>query len=120
MLSLSAVGCRHNGAQPPSATALERAMHANWPHLSARHRYVTASLHDVLVPSPDTLLVSVHACGPLSDAVVELASRGGGGVALMPCCHHTRAFRRGGGVARLVDVNALTNTSAKVRAGPPL
>lgn len=90
-------------------------MHATWPHLSARHRYITASLHDALVPSPDTLLVSVHACGPLSDAVVELASRGGGGVALMPCCHRTRVFRRNAGAAApLVDVNARTDTSAKV------
>jgi hypothetical protein len=78
---------------------------------------VTASLHDVVVPSRDTLLASVHACGPLSDAVVALAAAGGGGVALMPCCHRTRAFRQGGASGRpLVDVRPRCDMTAEVSA----
>ena len=42
-------------------------------------------------PTPDTLLVSVHACGSLTDYVLDLAIEGRSPVAVVPCCHRVGA-----------------------------
>ena len=39
------------------------------------------------------LLSAVHACGPLSDAVLARAAAGGSAAAVMPCCHSLRKQR---------------------------
>jgi hypothetical protein len=40
--------------------------------------------------TPGQLLVSIHACGTLSDAVLDCAVEGRAMVAVMPCCHSLR------------------------------
>ena len=63
--------------------------------LHARLRYVEASIADA-TPTPCTTLVSVHACGDLSDLVLKLAAEARSPVAVVPCCHRglskARAF----------------------------
>ena len=63
--------------------------------LHARLRYVEASIADA-TPTPCTALVSVHACGDLSDLVLKLAAEARSPVAVVPCCHQglskARAF----------------------------
>ena len=54
--------------------------------LHARLRYVEASIADA-TPTPCTTLVSVHACGDLSDLVLKLAAEARSPVAVVPCCH---------------------------------
>jgi hypothetical protein len=51
---------------------------------------VTDTLANVR-PTPDTLLVSVHACGSLTDYVLDLAIEGRSPVAVVPCCHRVGA-----------------------------
>ena len=64
-----------------------------WPRLRGRVRFVEASVEQA-TPSPDTLLVSVHACGGLTDLILELAVGGGAPVAVVPCCHRALARPR--------------------------
>lgn len=64
-----------------------------WPRLRGRVRFVEASVEHA-TPSPDTLLVSVHACGALTDLVLALAVDGRAPVAVVPCCHRGLARPR--------------------------
>ncbi len=60
-----------------------------WPELQGSLDYVEGDLEHVRA-DPSVLLTSVHACGPLTDAVLERAMDGGAPVAVMPCCHSLR------------------------------
>jgi hypothetical protein len=69
-----------------SAERLARALVSRWPRLAGRVERRVADLTAVGV-EPGDLVVSVHACGALSDTVIELATRVRAVVALLPCCH---------------------------------
>jgi hypothetical protein len=51
--------------------------------------YVEGGLGGVAA-SPGLLLAAVHACGSLTDTVLDVATAGGASVAVMPCCHSLR------------------------------
>src|SRR4030095_6744792 len=46
--------------------------------------------------SPDDLVVSSHACGALTDRVLERAATVGAPVAVLPCCHNQAVSETGG------------------------
>jgi hypothetical protein len=71
---------------PASAAAVQRALIEEWPRLSGRVSYVAAAIDDVAL-CPDDLVVSCHACGALTDAVLERAAAARARVAVLPCCH---------------------------------
>lgn len=71
---------------PPSAARLSEALAAAWPHLRGRVTVVPRSL-DELELAADDVVVSIHACGALTDRVLSLASAAGARVAVLPCCH---------------------------------
>lgn len=73
-------------AVPSSAQALNAAVLAAWPRLDGRIRYQTADLDAVALDSSD-LVVASHACGALSDAVLQRAVSVRARVAVLPCCH---------------------------------
>ena len=59
-----------------------------------RWTYVETSLHDIVADN-STVLLSVHACGTLSDYIIDMAiSANKAPVALVPCCH-TYSKRKG-------------------------
>ena len=95
--------------------ALAKAFPASRVH--ARLRYVEASIADA-TPTPNTTLVSVHACGDLSDLVLKLAAQAKSPVAVVPCCHRglapARAF-----AARLNEAYGVEGTGGS-RPGPPI
>jgi hypothetical protein len=66
---------------PPSYDVLHQAMAARWPALAR----VSASA-DVVLAKND-LVLSCHACGSLTDDVLQRCSDVGANVAVMPCCH---------------------------------
>jgi hypothetical protein len=72
--------------RPPSSRALHRALATVWPRLDDRVIFHEAPLADVQL-RPDDVVVSVHACGALTDQVIDLAVRAGARFAVMPCCH---------------------------------
>ena len=72
---------------PPSSTRLHHALISAWPRLSERVTFIPGRVEDVTL-APDDIVVSVHACGGLSDVVLERAAAARARVAVLPCCHN--------------------------------
>jgi hypothetical protein len=75
---------------PSSSTRLHDALVETWPRLSGRITRVEGDLDAVEVRDTD-LVVSSHACGSLTDRVLDLAVAARARVAVLPCCHDTAA-----------------------------
>ena len=71
---------------PPSATKLHEALAREWPRLAERITFVPSALKDVQLRKND-VVVSVHACGALTDEILERAVSVRSRVAVLPCCH---------------------------------
>ncbi len=80
---------------PKNARKLSRAVTAAWPRLENRVRFVDAPLQTFQL-LPGDLAVSAHACGSLSDTVLDLAMEAGARVAVLPCCHDLERSATGG------------------------
>jgi hypothetical protein len=73
-------------AIPESATKLNDVLVAEWPRLAGRVEFVSASLDTIEIAATD-VVVSSHACGALTDVVLDRAMSAGARVAVLPCCH---------------------------------
>ena len=79
-----------DAALPPSAARLHASLVAVWPRLRDRVAFVAADLESVALDAGD-LVVSCHACGGLTDRVLDVAVRAGARTAVLPCCHDADA-----------------------------
>ena len=102
-------------AVPTSAAKLHAALVEAWPRLAGRVTFVTSALEDVEIRSGD-LVVSCHACGSLTDLVLDRAARRGARVAVLPCCHDL-ATCDAGDLAGWVDGPAAIDIMRAVRLG---
>jgi hypothetical protein len=73
-------------ALPPSSARLHEVLVGAWPRLARRITFVAARIEDIAL-GPTDLVVSVHACGNLSDVVLGRAAAARARVAILPCCH---------------------------------
>ncbi len=80
---------------PPSSARLGRAMTDAWPRLASRVHVVEARAEDCAMAAGD-LVVAVHACGALTDAILERAVAARARLAFMACCHDAEACDLGG------------------------
>jgi hypothetical protein len=80
---------------PKSARRLSDGFAETWPRLAGRVELVQAELSSIDA-GPGDLLVSCHACGSLTDAVLSQAIAAGARVAVLPCCHETLENDQGG------------------------
>jgi SAM-dependent methyltransferase len=80
---------------PDSAAKLGSVLEESWPRLGGRVSRIAADLETIPLERDD-LIVSVHACGGLSDLVLERAMDVGARVALLPCCHDLNKADLGG------------------------
>ncbi len=80
---------------PESAAKLSASLVEGWPRLGGRVTFMEGELEAVRIHSND-LVVSVHACGRLTDIVLDLAVAAGARVAVLPCCHHLQRAALGG------------------------
>jgi len=80
---------------PASAAALAVSLTDCWPRLKDRVRFMETDLEDVPLRQDD-LVVSVHACGGLTDLVMERAVAVGARLAVLPCCHDLAGADLGG------------------------
>lgn len=80
---------------PEQAAKLSACLTESWPRLSGRVEFVEKDLEQVTLQRDD-LVVSVHACGELTDLVLERAVAVGARVAVLPCCHDLNAGDSGG------------------------
>jgi len=71
---------------PPVATLLHEALCRTWPSLRDRWQLAQGDVETVPLGADD-VVVSVHACGGLTDQVLQRATGVGAVVAVLPCCH---------------------------------
>lgn len=80
---------------PPSAATLAAELQRDWPRLQGQVEFSEQQLEQVELKRDD-LVVSAHACGSLSDTVLDLAVFVGARVAILPCCHDLNGNDAGG------------------------
>ena len=80
---------------PANASLLADELCSDWPALAGRISFLEKDIEQVPL-YPDDLVVSVHACGALTDLVLERAVAAGSRVAVLPCCHDLRSADQGG------------------------
>jgi hypothetical protein len=73
-------------ALPASREKVHDALVLAWPRLAGRVEFVSGGLEKVEIRDTD-LVVSCHACGALTDLVLERAVAARARVAVLPCCH---------------------------------
>jgi Methyltransferase domain len=79
---------------PPSSAAVHQTLTEAWPRLAGRIRFVAGRLDefDIL---PGDVVMSIHACGRLTDVVLDRAITARSRVAVLPCCHNVVACDTG-------------------------
>lgn len=81
-------------AVPASSAKLHQALVAAWPRLAGRVTCVSRGLDAVALQASDVVMAS-HACGALTDAVLERATRARARVVVLPCCHDLETCEAG-------------------------
>lgn len=80
---------------PKNTMVLSQNLIKTWPRLKDRIFFRQMPLERTQISSQD-IVVSVHACGTLTDAVIEKALSGRAKLAVLPCCHDLAACDTGG------------------------
>jgi hypothetical protein len=102
--------------QPPRAARVNDCLSAAWPRLSGRVTLQEARLESVQA-QPGDVLVSCHACGRLTDDVLDMALAARAKVVVLPCCQSTAKCDLGGLSGWLDPALAIDVTrAAKLRA----
>jgi len=70
---------------PPNAYRLSESIITTWPRLKDRVFHVEGSIEEFEI-QPDDLVLSIHACGSLTDTVISKVINAGARVAVLPCC----------------------------------
>ena len=77
-------------AFPASSAALHDTLSRAWPQLRSRVTFEARSLDSIELHADD-VVVSSHACGALTDLVIDRAVAARARVAVLPCCHDFKA-----------------------------
>jgi hypothetical protein len=80
---------------PDSAAKVEAVMVRAWPRLAGRVELRASAIGAVALDAGD-VVVSAHACGTLTDDVIDAALAARVRVAVLPCCHDDRLCDLGG------------------------
>ncbi len=80
---------------PESAPKLARLLEREWPRLGGRIEFRQSTLQAIDVRADD-LVVSCHACGTLTDDVLDLALAARARVVVLPCCQSAAKGDAGG------------------------
>ena len=73
-------------ALPPCSSKVHEAVIQQWRRLSGRVKFLASGLDGVEVAAGD-VVVSSHACGALTDRILDRASQARARLAVLPCCH---------------------------------
>ncbi len=96
-------------AIPSSAARVHDAIVAEWPRLAGRVAYREQPLDPHVLTAGD-VVVSSHACGGLTDRILEGAAASRARVAVLPCCHDFATADAGdlaGWLDRAVAIDAM-------------
>jgi hypothetical protein len=64
-------------------------LNTGWPRLQDRIQFIETDISDVIL-YPDDIVVSAHACGGLTDLIIDRAVEAGACIAVLPCCHNLK------------------------------
>lgn len=81
---------------PDNAGRLAETLGERWPAVTARWTHQEADLTEIRC-TPETRVLGIHACGGLTDRVLDVALAARARVAVLPCCH-SRAKQDAGGL----------------------
>jgi pimeloyl-ACP methyl ester carboxylesterase len=76
---------------PTSSRRVQESLALAWPRLAGRVAFVQGQF-DAVDILPTDIVVASHACGELTERVLERAVSARARVAVLPCCHHLSAF----------------------------
>ncbi len=76
---------------PLNAKRLSNALITSWPRLKSRIIYKEMDVREIFV-LPDDIVVSAHACGSLTDLIIDKAIEQHARIAVLPCCHNVKVF----------------------------
>jgi hypothetical protein len=71
---------------PLNAPKLSNALITSWPRLKNRVIYKEVPVQEITI-LPDDIVLSAHACGSLTDLIIDKAIEQHARVAVLPCCH---------------------------------
>ncbi len=112
----SPAGLAVDAKLPPSAARVAECLGREWPRLAGRVQLLESELGDVTAHAGD-VLVSCHACGSLTDDVIEKALSVRAKVVVLPCCQSTGKCDLGGLAGWLDPALAIDVTrAARLRA----
>ncbi|MFH0730280.1 MAG: methyltransferase [Pseudomonadota bacterium] len=74
---------------PLNADKLSNALMEAWPRLKNRIIYKQLPVQEITL-LPDDIVVSAHACGSLTDLIIDKAVEQRARVAVLPCCHNLK------------------------------
>lgn len=80
---------------PQNAEKMADVLSQSWPDLKARIEYRQTDLLSIPVMKDD-IVVSAHACGRITDQVIDKAVEKKARLAVMPCCHDVKNCRTAG------------------------
>jgi len=79
---------------PGNAGKLSQFLVKRWPRLENRIHYKQMRIQDMKI-HPNDLVVSAHACGSLTDLVIDKAVEAHARLAVLPCCHNLKTCATG-------------------------
>ena len=79
---------------PLNAAILSNSLITSWPRLKDRIIYKEVPLQEITI-LPDDLVVSAHACGSLTDLIIDKAAEQHAKIAVLPCCHNLKESSTG-------------------------
>ena len=91
----SAVALAVDSKLPPSAARVAQRLSLDWPRLAGRVSLLQADLATITAQRGD-ILVSCHACGRLTDDVIDKALAARARLVVLPCCQSTAKCDLGG------------------------
>lgn len=71
---------------PPSSVKIAGVLAGEWPRLAGQTEFLECAIDEVDVLAGD-VVVSIHACGALTDQIIARAVAARARVAVLPCCH---------------------------------
>ena len=98
---------------PLNAKKLSNALITSWPRLQNRIIYKEMPVQEITI-LPDDIVLSAHACGSLTDLIIDKAIEQHARVAVLPCCHDLKKSSTGG-LEGWMDKTLAVDTARAVR-----
>ena len=98
---------------PLNAKKMSNALITSWPRLKNRVIYKEMPVQEITI-FPDDIVISAHACGSLTDLIIDKAIEQHARLAVLPCCHDLKESSTDG-LEGWMDKTLAVDTARAVR-----